>query len=287
MTTSALTIKGLTKKFKRFCLGPIDLDVQKGTVVALIGANGSGKSTFLRVLMNVLKADEGDVFSFGDHFMNNEANLKQKIGYVGNRFESYSQLTIKELSTLISYWYPTWDQKRYKDYLIRYEIDENMKYGDGSTGTRKKVEFIFALCHDSNLLLLDEPSAGMDILSQRKMKEELLSYMEDGERSILIATHVIDEVEQLADYIAVMEQGNIVHTFNKDDVREHWARVWVSEVTDSLKEQTQVIRISNHPPEIVTNNLLALEQELERQQISIHQIQRLTIEEVVENLIHK
>lgn len=287
MTTSALTIKGLTKKMKQFYLGPIDLEIEKGTVVALIGANGAGKSTFLRVLMNVQKADDGDVLTFGEDFMKNETTLKQKMGYVGNMYEAYRHLTIKELSSLISYWYPTWDQDRYYHYLTRYQMNENMKYGDGSTGTRKKAQFIFSLCHDSNLLLLDEPSAGMDILSQRKMKEDLLTYMEDGERSILLATHMIDEVEQLADYISVMEQGTIVHTFNKDEVRENWARVWVSELTDSIKTHFGVIRASNHPPEIVTNNLPELEQEVKRQQMTINQIQRLTIEEVVEHLIHK
>ncbi|RXT07158.1 ATP-binding cassette domain-containing protein [Ammoniphilus sp. CFH 90114] len=284
METSALTITGLTKKLKNFSLGPLDLIVEKGTIVALIGANGSGKSTFLRVLMNVLKADSGTIYAFGENFSENETALKQKIGYVGDKLEPYRHLSIKELSSLISYWYPTWDHQRYLHYLSRYQIDENMKYEHGSTGTRKKVEFIFSLCYDSQLLVLDEPSAGMDMVSQRKMKEDLLNYMEDGERSILIATHIADEVEQLSDYIAVIEEGKIVLTFNKDDVREHWARVSVSQVTDSLLDHAHVISTSMNPPEIVTNHLSALEMELKNQQITINQIQRLTLEEVVENL---
>ncbi|WP_167577676.1 hypothetical protein [Ammoniphilus sp. YIM 78166] len=116
------------------------------------------------------------------------------------------------------------------------------------------------------------------------MKEDLLSYMEDGERSILLATHVVDEVEQLADYISVMEEGKLILTFNKDDVHENWARVWVSAVPDSLKDESYVLDISQHPAQIVTNHLSALERELKRQQIPIIQIQRLSIEEVIEKL---
>ncbi|WP_167577677.1 ATP-binding cassette domain-containing protein [Ammoniphilus sp. YIM 78166] len=128
----------MTKKYKTFRLGPINLDVQKGTVMALIGANGSGKSTFLRVLMNILQADEGSVYAYGENFTEDETASKQRIGYVGDRLEPYRHLTVKELSSLISYWYPTWDQQRYVHYLSRYQIDENMKYGNGSTQEQEK-----------------------------------------------------------------------------------------------------------------------------------------------------
>lgn len=284
MTTSALRTKNLKKKLNDFILGPIDLDIQTGTVAALIGAHGSGKSTLLRVLMNAENADEGTMYAFGQEFSENETALKHRIGYLGDRLEAYHHLTIKELASQMSREYPTWDHHRYLHYLERYQLNESMKYEHGSTGTRKKIELILLLCFDSSLLVLDEPSSGMDMPSQRKMKEDLLNYMEDGERSILLATHVVAEVEQLADSILVMDEGKMMLTFHKDDIHANWAKVWVSEVTDSFKDLPHVLSISENPSLLVTNNLSALEIDLNNQQISIKQIQRLTVEEVIENL---
>ncbi|WP_180994295.1 ABC transporter ATP-binding protein [Bacillus sp. Marseille-P3661] len=285
MTTSVLKIKGLTKQLKKSVIGPIDFQMEKGTAVALIGANGSGKSTFLRLLMNILKPDKGDIQVFGQKFAENETTIKQQIGYMGDLFEPFGYLSIKELSSLVSYWYPSWSHSRYADFLRRYNIDETMKYSKCSKGTKKKVEFIFSLCHNPQLLLLDEPSAGVDIISQRKMKEDLKNYMEDGENSILLVTHIMDEVKQICDYITIIEEGMLVHYINKDEIYENWARVWVSTVTDSLRINPNVISIDAESLQILTNNLRAIEKAIKTEGIAITHIQRPTLEETIENLV--
>lgn len=163
-----LSINELSKRYKKFSFGPLDLQIERGTVVALVGPNGSGKSTFFRLIMNLVRADKGTVKCFGKCMNMYEMACKQKIGYVaGDLFQILGHLTIQKLADLVSYWYPSWNWKRYAELIDRYEIDEQEKYANCSTGTKKKVDFIFAMAHDPELLLLDEPSSGVDMVSQR------------------------------------------------------------------------------------------------------------------------
>lgn len=280
-----LNIERLTKHYKGFTLGPLDYQVEKGTSIALVGANGSGKSTLFRLLVSILQADDGTIMLFGQNIKENEAKLKQKVGYTGNLLEPFSNLTIKELSSLVSYWYPSWDHARYAQFLTRYNIDESAKYGKCSTGTKKKIEFILSLSHNPDLLLLDEPSAGVDISTQRKIKEDLMDFMENGEKSIVLATHIVDEIKHICDYITVLQEGKIIHTVNKDDIYEKWARLWVTSIPDQLKKHPHVVSISEAPLQVVTNNLHAMEDEFINEGVTITHRQRLTIEEVIDYFI--
>lgn len=285
MNTSMIDIKGIKKYYKNFSIGPLDFQVNKGTAVALIGTNGSGKTTLFRIMMNLLQAESGSIHFFGYDLAENEAEIKQNIGYVGELLEPYGNLTIKELASMIAYWYPTWNDKQYEYLLKRYNLNENEKYGKCSKGTKKKVEFVFALSHETKVLLLDEPSAGLDMISQQKMKEDLLNYMEDGERSIVLATHNIDEVKQLCDEIVIIEEGKMITTFNKDDVYEKWARVWVSELPST--SFPHILQVEKTPPQIVTDNFPLIEKELAKFGISIVRSNRLSLEEVIEHMVSR
>jgi ABC-2 type transport system ATP-binding protein len=283
MQTLLVKVEGLTKKYKKFTLGPLHFQVERGVVIGLVGANGSGKSTLFRLLMNLLKEDDGHVLMFGQKITEND--WKQKIGYAGELLEAYDFLTIIEMKKLISRWYKAWDEEMFVNLVKRYKIDISQKYSKCSKGTKKKVEFIFALCHHPELLLLDEPTAGVDLVSQRKMKEDMIHFMDDGEKSIVLATHTVDEINQLCDEIIVLDGGRIVHTYNKDEIYDHWARVWVSDVTEPIRQHPNVIYYNTIPLQIVTDNLEILEVALEKVQININQVQRLSMEEVLEYLI--
>ncbi|WP_170885615.1 ABC transporter ATP-binding protein [Bacillus alkalicellulosilyticus] len=285
MNTSMIDIQGMTKQYKKFTFGPIDFKVEAGTAVAIIGANGSGKTTFFRMMMNLLQTDVGSIRFFGKKLSEEETEIKKQIGYAGELLEPFHYLTIKDLSSLISYWYSNWDHQQYKYLLERYNIDESQKYGKCSKGTKKKVEFVFSLCHEAKLLLLDEPSAGVDMISQQKMKEDLMNYMEDGERSIVLATHNIDEVKQLCDFITIIDNGKLISTMNKDDIHDKWARLWVSHLLD--EEHPHILKVEETPPQIITDHLPLIEKELEERGISISHSNRLSLEEVVEHLISR
>lgn len=283
--TKLLEINGVKKKYAKFSLGPIDLHLEQGTALALVGENGSGKTTLLRILVNIIHTDGGSVHFFGKNLATNDTEIKREIGYAGDMLESYSFLTVKELSQLISYWYPNWNNDRYQQLLSRYKIDEQLKYGKCSKGMKKKVEFIFTICHEPKILILDEPTAGVDIGSQRKMKEDLLLFLENGDRSLLLATHTVEEVKQLCDNVAVLKDGSLTALFNKDDVHDRWARLWVSHLPKRTEHISSIIQTNSNPAQIVTNNYLETEEALREEGVSITHSVRLSLEEVLELLL--
>jgi len=237
--------------------------------------------------MNIVKENAGKINIFGNASSENEAEWKKKVGYAGELLEAYHFLKITEIKNLIARWYPNWNEEQFEQLVRRYQIDVDERFGKCSKGTKKKVDFIFALCHNPSLLLLDEPSAGVDLVSKRKMKEDLIRFMEDGERSILLATHTVDEINQLCDEIIVLDTGRMVHAYNKDDIYDKWARVWVSGITDKVKSHPNVIQVETTPPQLVTDNLLELEKALQGERVTIHHVGRLAMEEILEYLIEQ
>lgn len=287
MQTSILQVKGLSKKLKRFTLGPIDLQVEQGIIVGLVGANGSGKSTLFRIWMNLLKSDTGHVELFGQDVNSIKSDWKTRVGYAGEILDGYGFLTVSEMKKFISRWYSTWDEDLYEQLIMRYKIDVKEKFNKCSKGTKKKIEFIFALCHHPDILILDEPTAGVDIASRRRIKEDLIRFMEDGDKSIVMATHTIDEINQLCDEIIVLENGKVIQSFNKDDIYHDWARIRISDLSELVKQHPNVLHYEIEPAEIITNNVHILETVLQRDNIQIHQQERLTLEEVLQYLIDK
>ncbi|MFC5713701.1 ATP-binding cassette domain-containing protein [Thalassorhabdus alkalitolerans] len=276
-------LNNVKKSFKKFTLGPVNLTLEKGFSLGIAGANGSGKSTLFRLLVNILQADEGTIHFFGKFAAASESQHKQNIGFSGELVEAFSHLTIKELASYISYWYPHWDHEKYSYFLRRYLIDEKEKFGKCSKGTKKKVEFIFSLCHNPDLLLLDEPSAGVDISSQKKMKEDLVAFMEGEGKCLVIATHNVAEIESLCDFIAVLHNGSLLYHDNKDSFYENWAWLWVDNVPESILKHPNTLKITHSSPiQILTDNVQAIENELMQESATPSQIQRLSIEELIE-----
>ncbi|MFA9455324.1 ATP-binding cassette domain-containing protein [Halalkalibacter sp. AB-rgal2] len=278
-----LKVNQLTKSYKSFSFGPIDIEVEQGAIVALVGPNGSGKSTFFRLLMNQVHEDQGVITWNNENVRYKETSFKQSVGYVGiGLYNVFEQLSIKELTSFVSYWYSNWDHEWYESLVERYEIDLSEKYRNCSTGTKKKIDFILAIAHHPSLLLLDEPSSGIDLISQRKMKEDLMDYMESGARSIIIATHQQDEIKQLSDYIWFINQGQIIDQFEKDELQECWARIWISSLPKQLEDHPNVKSISHAPLQIVTDHLPNVEEILQEKDVQVTHRQRLELDEVME-----
>lgn len=282
-----LRISELTKHYRKFRLGPLNLVCEPGVVTAIVGPNGSGKSTLFRMIMGLIKSEHGDIDIFGQSINEEERYIKQQLGYVGDQYEGFKHLKISELAELISYWYPSWNEERYQHYLERYKIDESMRFDKCSKGTQKKVEFVFAMVHQPQLLILDEPSAGLDIPSQRLMREDLIEMMEDGQSSVLIATHSVDELKSLCDYIYVLNNGQLIHAFEKDEVHDQWARIWVSAITPLMKKHPDILAYEEQPALLLTKNLEDTLKLLQVENISVTHTQRLSLEEVIEMLLEK
>ncbi|MFC4388394.1 ATP-binding cassette domain-containing protein [Gracilibacillus marinus] len=284
----SIQIESVIKRFNNFQLGPIDLTFEQGTVLALVGENGSGKSTLLQIINQLLQKDEGNITIFGDKLEATNDQVKQNITYIGEELLlAYSHMTINKMTKFIERFYNNWDQMLYDHLISRYEINVNEKYTNCSTGTKKKVAFILAVSSKPKLLLLDEPSANVDMLSQYMMMEDLRSLQDSNNSTIIIATHMEEDLKKLADYICILKQGKIVAFSDKDTLQESWARVWLDDGINLSNIQTYYEMESRSPLQLITNDIFQLERELLDQHVKINQIIRLELREVITKYCQK
>lgn len=285
---NTIQIESVMKRYNNFQLGPIDLTFEQGTVLALVGENGSGKSTLLQIINQLLQKDEGNITIFGDILEATNDQIKQNITYIGEELLlAYSHMTINKMTKFIERFYNNWDQMLYDHLISRYEINVNEKYTNCSTGTKKKVAFILAVSSKPKLLLLDEPSANVDMLSQYMMMEDLRSLQDSNNSTIIIATHMVEDLKKLADYICILKQGKIVAFSDKDTLQESWARVWLDDGINLSNIQTYYEMESRSPLQLITNDIFQLERELLDQHVKINQIIRLELREVITKYCQK
>jgi ABC-2 type transport system ATP-binding protein len=239
---------GASKAYPRFRLGPLDLEVPTGYVVALVGPNGSGKSTLFRLLMNLAQPDAGELRLFGRRYPDDEPAIKRRIGYLPERSVGHDELDARELGAFVARWYPSWDGARYTALLRLFEIDARRRFGRLSQGQQRKLAFALALATEPALLLLDEPTAGVDPFARRAMERELAAFMERGDRTALFATHVIEEVRRLADYVAFLGRGRLLGFYEKDALLESWRVLWVERAPDDAAALPGLVGVAAGPP---------------------------------------
>ncbi|SDS38572.1 ABC-2 type transport system ATP-binding protein [Paenibacillaceae bacterium GAS479] len=235
--SSAVTLRSVIQKRSRFKLGPLTLDVPTGYVTAIVGPNGSGKSSTFRLLMDQSRPDEGEVWLLGEPVGTglDDSLLKQRIGYVpeeDNKRDAGLRGTFK--ADFTSEWYPSWNANEFERLLREFEVEPSLRLGKMSKGMRRKYELALAMALGPDLLLLDEPSSGLDPISWRKLVDELHRYMRRGSRTILMATHIMDEVKRLADYIVIMAGGKIIGMYEKDELLSSWHTFYVGPATSRL-----------------------------------------------------
>lgn len=230
-----IEMKQVVKQRDNFRIGPLNLCIPQGCVTAIIGTNGSGKTTMLGMCLGLVHPDEGKVTVLQEKTEPELSTLvKARIGFVAENSDSEEDdMTAEQVVSFVSQWYPSWDWQLYHQLMAKYELPPKQKLSKLSKGMRRKLDLIVAICPQPELLLLDEPSSGFDPLSWRMMINDLHAYLKDGKRTVLIATHIVDEVKRLADYILVMHKGKVLHFTEKDTLFDAW-KVFVvdGEATD-------------------------------------------------------
>jgi ABC-2 type transport system ATP-binding protein len=225
----AILLKGVQAGSGDFLLGPLDCEIPRGLVTAVVGANGSGKSTLFRLLLGLEPVWEGHAEVLGMRVQpDGDESYKARIGFVSENPHAYeNSMTIAEKAGFASLWYPGWDGQRYRSLLTRFGIDEKAKLAKLSKGMRRKAELAIAMAHDPELLLLDEPSSGLDPYIWKIWLEELQSYLSSGDKTLLLATHVTEEVKRLADCILFLNKGRFLGLYEKDRLFDEWRSVLI------------------------------------------------------------
>ena len=211
-----LSVSGLTKTYPKFKLNNVSFRLEKGYIMGFIGRNGSGKTTTLKSILNLVHTDSGSVEIFDKEFKDYELSLKQKVGYAFGGADFYLKSRIKAITDVIRRFYTEWDETTYQNYCRRFNIDNDKKLGELSEGMKVHYSLALALSHKADLLILDEPTAGLDPASRDELLELFQELVEDGEKSILFSTHITTDLEKCADFITFIENGELIASDTKD-----------------------------------------------------------------------
>lgn len=206
-----LEIRDLTKKYERFLLDHINFGLQAGKITGLIGANGAGKSTTMKLLLRIIEADSGEIIFHGNNILNrNDMSYKEKIGYVGENIDYFSKCQLKDITKFYKSFYPSWDDNYYKQLFEKFHLSDTYKMMELSKGMSMKFNLCLALSHRPKLLLLDEPTSGLDPLVRNEILVILKEYVEKYKATILFSSHITEDMEKIADDLIFINQGKII-----------------------------------------------------------------------------
>ena len=216
-----LVVKNLTKLYKSGKgIHEINFELGKGMIMGIIGLNGAGKTTLLNALTGQLKYDSGTIHYNinGEHFKKPNQKLMDYLGIVSEDYGFPDHFSAKTVSKIMNSNYRNWDQKRFMEILDQLELDFNLKTSKYSSGMKTKLALAIALSHNAKILILDEATKGLDIRACSRVRDLLHSFVSSGENSVLLTSHVLGEIERVADTIMLIEFGKVQFINNKDDL---------------------------------------------------------------------
>jgi ABC-2 type transport system ATP-binding protein len=225
MIDTAVEFSGVTKRYKYFTLDQVDLKLPTGYIMGFVGANGAGKSTTLRILMGLVHQDAGCVQVLGHTMPEDQAAAKREIGFVSEDMRLYGAATLEWHMRFVRSIYPRWDHAYANDLLRRFDLQDQQKIKGMSHGQRVKAALMLALARRPRLLVLDEPTAGLDPIARREVLGELMAVLADEERTVLFSSHNTLEVEQISDQITFIDRGRILESSDKEAFLDRWRRV--------------------------------------------------------------
>ncbi len=247
----AIDIKDYNKKYKAFDIKDLNLKLQKGTVMGVIGQNGAGKTTLIKSMLNLISFDSGEIKLFGLDNIENEKLIKNEIGVVFDELGIPENLNYKMVNSIMKNIYSNWDSEAFYGFAKTFKLPTNKSFKTFSRGMRMKLQIAVALSHHASLLILDEATSGLDPISRNELLDILLDYMEDENHSILLSSHITSDLERLADYITFINNGEILLSGEKYDVAENHRIVkGTKEEIDKLpKEYVVSVRKSSYGAE--------------------------------------
>lgn len=221
--------KGLCKKYSNFELRNVDIMLPEGYILGLVGPNGAGKTTTIKMLMNLVDPDSGHIKLFGMRYdLHNEDDIKQRIGYVGEEQIFYDEMSVKWTADFVRHFYAHWENEIYRHLIKQFKIDEDKKVGELSKGNRVKLALALALAHKPDLLILDEPTSGLDPIVRYDILKLLMDVVKDGRRAVLFSTHITEDLDKIADYIVILNEGNVLVSAEKDDLLARTKKVHIT-----------------------------------------------------------
>ena len=223
--TKAIEFEDVIMTYPDFKLGPLNFDLEPGRVLGYIGPNGAGKTTTMHCLAGLVRADQGTMKVFGRENNLYHSDWRFDIGYVGDVHAFYEWWTAEKNLRYFKKFYPNWSDRLTSNLAERLRLPLKKRAKDLSSGNRVKLSLISALAHSPKLLLLDEPTSGLDPVVRKEVLDTLFEILEDGERAIFYSTHILSDINRLADELAFLVDGELVLRQEKDKLTENWRKI--------------------------------------------------------------
>jgi len=225
MSALAVQFEGVGKEYPHFTLDNVNLELPTGSIMGFIGANGAGKSTTLRILMGLVHQDRGTVHVLGSEMPAQQAEAKREVGFVSEDMRLYGAATLAWHMDFIRSIYPTWDQAYAESLLKRFDLKAEQKIKGISHGQRVKAALLLVLARRPRLLVLDEPTTGLDPVARHELLHALMEVLADERRTILFSSQNTLDVEQISDQITFIDRGRIIDSADKETFLERWRRL--------------------------------------------------------------
>ncbi|MGB8371159.1 MAG: ABC transporter ATP-binding protein [Limisphaerales bacterium] len=218
MNTNAIEIRGLIKNYPAFKLGPLDLTVPGGAIYGLIGPNGAGKTTTIDLIFGMGQNDGGEIRVLGLDHRANEVELKRRAAYVSPDLNFQVWGKVGRAIRFVRGFYPDWDDTYCAGLMQAFHLSDSDKIATLSFGAKTKLSLLLALARRPQVLILDEPTTGLDAVSKQQVFAELLKAVEDGERTVLISSHGLTDIERFADHVGMIKNGKLLLEGSMDEV---------------------------------------------------------------------
>jgi len=219
---TAIRVEGLRKRYPRFELKDVSLEVPKGSIVGFIGENGAGKTTTIKAIVGAIRRDAGKIEIFGRDFARHGKALKQTIAVVTEESFFHEEFAAKDVALVLRRLYDRWDDALFRHYLDRFNLPPDKRIKELSRGMRMKLAIAAALSHHPKLLILDEPTSGLDPVVRSEILDVFLDFIQDEEHAILFSSHITTDLEKIADYIVFIHDGRIILSRPKDELIERY-----------------------------------------------------------------
>lgn len=218
----ALKLENVTKEYKDFKLDHINIALPKGCIMGFIGENGAGKTTAIKLILDLINRDSGTITILGKDNKSEIDSIKENIGVVLDESSFPENLNAAEINHILKKIYKTWDENKFYNFLNKFSILPDKSIKDYSRGMKMKLSIAVSLSHDSEILILDEATSGLDPIVREEILDTFLEFIQDESNSIFVSSHIISDLEKICDYITFIHKGKIVFSEAKDNLLDNY-----------------------------------------------------------------
>lgn len=217
-----LKIENVCKNYPSFSLNHINFQVPAGCIMGFIGENGAGKSTTIKLILDLIQKDSGMIEVLGQDSTKISRDMKEHIGVVLDEANFSQELNYKDINKIMKHLYKTWDSHKFMQMMKEGAIPPDRKFKDYSKGMKMKLSIAAAVCHDTWLLIMDEATSGLDPVSREEVLDFLLEFIQDERHAVFISSHILSDLEKVCDYITLIHKGSIIFSEVKDELIEKY-----------------------------------------------------------------